>query len=187
MLFFLNKKLSSILSAFLLFFALSCFLVAKPVFAAASVAVFDAERAIKESLAIKDVQNKIAKKQDEYQKEVNKKQTELEAEQKKIETKKTILSKDKFEKEVQDFEKKVEDFKNGVDKKQNALRKASIDAVGTVNEVLKKVVADLAKEKSIDIVVNGSQLVFFNAQTDISDEVIVKLNKLISKVEVKFE
>ena len=50
---------------------------------ATNIAIIDAEKTLKESLAMKDIQSKIIKKQDEYQKEINKKQLELEAEQKK--------------------------------------------------------------------------------------------------------
>ena len=150
-------------------------------------AVIDAERVLKESLAMTDIQNKVVKKQDEYQKEVNKKQTALEEEKKKIDGKKSVISKEKFAKEEQVFAKKVEDFKTYVEKRQGVLQKASLEAVSKVNEVLKKVVGDIAKEKSLKAVFSNSQAIFYQDEIDISTEVIAKLNKEIDKVEVKFE
>jgi Skp family chaperone for outer membrane proteins len=150
-------------------------------------AVIDAERVLKESLAMTDIQNKVVKKQDEYQKEVNKKQNALEDEKKKIENKKNIVSKDKFTKEEQAFAKKVEDFKNYVEKRQGVLQKSSLEAVSKVNDVLKKVVSDIAKEKSLQMVISNSQVLFYEDAVDISAEVITRLNKAIDKVEVNFE
>jgi outer membrane protein len=152
-----------------------------------TIAVIDAEKVLKESLAMTDIQNKVVKKQEEYQKEVNKKQNSLEEEKRKIESKKNTLSKEKFAKEEQVFNKKVEDFKNYVEKRQNTLQKSSLEAVSKVNEVLKKVVSDIAKEKSFQVVLNNSQAIFYEESIDISVDVISKLNKAIEKVEVKFE
>jgi outer membrane protein len=155
--------------------------------AAHNIAVIDAEKVLKESLAMNDIQNKVVKKQEEYQKEVNKKQTGLEEEKRKIESKKNTLSKEKFAKEEQVFNKKVEDFKVYVEKRQTILQKSSLEAVSKVNEVLKKVVSDIAKEKSFQVVLNNSQAIFYEDSLDISVDVISKLNKAIEKVEVKFD
>ena len=123
----------------------------------------------------------------EYQKEVTKKQNDLESEQKTIEGKKTILSKDGFEKEVQKFEKKVDDLKTYVDRKQNSLKKASMESMSKVNEIIKEIIADIAKDKNYEVIIPASQTVFFNETLDISEEVLKKLDKKITKVDVKFE
>ena len=65
---------------------------------ASNIAILDLEKIIKDSKAMRDIQAKVNKKQDEYQKEVSKKQSDLESEQKTIEGKKSVLSKDGFEK-----------------------------------------------------------------------------------------
>ena len=64
---------------------------------AGGIGILDVEKIVKESVAMRDIQNKITKKQDEYQKEVTKKQSALEAEQKKLEGKKNMLSKEALE------------------------------------------------------------------------------------------
>lgn len=154
---------------------------------ASNIAILDLEKIIKESKAMKDIQGKVNKKQDEYQKEVSKKQHDLESEQKTIEGKKTILSKDGFEKEVQKFEKKVDDLKTYVDRKQNSLKKASMESMSKVNEIIKEIIADIAKDKNYEVIIPASQTVFFNEALDISEEVLKKLDKKITKVDVKFE
>ena len=48
------------------------------------------------------------------------------------------------------------------DKKQNSLNKASLDAIGKINDQVKKVVKDISEEKQIDVVIGSSQIVFSN-------------------------
>ncbi len=174
----MNKHLMSLATIFTLFsFNAS----------AGGIAVLDVEKIVKESVSMKDIQNKVSKKQDEYQKEVTKKQNALEAEQKKIEGKKNVLSKEALDKEVVAFEKKVEDLKAFVDKRQNSLKKASLDAMGKVNDKIKDIITDISKEKDLDLIVPSAQALYYKDELDISAEVLNRLNKKITKVDVKFE
>ncbi len=154
---------------------------------AAGIGVLDVEKIVKESSAMRDIQKKISNKQDEYQKEVTKKQDELESEQKRIEGKRNVLSKEAFEKETKAFEKKIDDLKTFVDKKQNSLKKASMDSMGKVNDKIKDIIADIAKEKDFEVIIPSSQTLYYKDALDISDEVLKKLNKKITKADVKFE
>ncbi len=151
------------------------------------IAVLDVEKIVKESAAMRDIQGKVSKQQEKYQKEVDKKQKELEAEQKKLEGKKNILAKDAFEKEVKAFETKVDGLKEMVDKKQGSLKKASVDAMGKVNEEVKLIIADLSKEKDLDLIIAAGQTLFYKDEMDISEEVLKRLNKKVTKINVKFE
>jgi len=154
---------------------------------ATEFAILDLERIIKESNAMKDIQNKVNKKQEDYQKEVNKKQTELESEQKIIESKKNVLSKEGFEKEVQKFEKKLDDLKTMIDRKQNTLKKASMESMSKVNEIIKEIIAEISKDKNYDAIIPASQTIYYADGLDITEEVLKKLDKKITKIDVKFE
>jgi outer membrane protein len=154
---------------------------------AGGIGILDVEKIVKESSAMRDIQSKVTKKQDEYQKEVTKKQNELEADQKRIEGKKNVLSKEAMEKESKSFEKKVDDLKTFVDKKQNSLKKASLDSMSKVNDKIKDIIAEISKEKELDVIVPAAQTLYFKDELDISDEVLKRLNKKITKVDVKFE
>ena len=154
---------------------------------AGGIGILDVDKIVKESSAMRDIQSKVSKKQDEYQKEVTKKQDELEAEQKRIEGKRNVLSKEAFEKESRSFEKKVDDLKTFVDRRQNSLKKASLDAMSKVNDKIKDIIADISKEKELDLIVPAAQTLYYKDELEISDEVLKRLNKKITKVDVKFE
>jgi len=154
---------------------------------AGNIGILDVDKIIQESQAVNDIQKKVDSKKSNYESEINKKQSILESDQKKLEDKKITLSKEAFDKEVKAFESKVEDLKTFVDRKQNSLKKASIDAMGKVNDKVKSIVAEIAKEKNLDIIIPSSQTLYFKDELDITAEVLSSLNKKITKVEVKFE
>lgn len=151
-----------------------------------TIGVLDVEKIVKESKAMRDIQSKVGKQQEVYQKEVTKKQEALEEEQKKIEGKKSVLSKEAFDKEVAKFEEKVDELKTFVDRKQNTLKKASLDAMSTVNDKIKDIIADISKEKSLDVIIPATQALYYKDSLDISDEVLTRLNKDLTKVKVSF-
>jgi Skp family chaperone for outer membrane proteins len=74
-----------------------------------------------------------------------------------------------------------------LNKKQNSLKKASLDSMSKVNDKIKDIIAEIAKEKEFDVIVPASQTLYYKDGLDVSDEVLKKLNKKITKVDVKFE
>lgn len=154
---------------------------------ASDVAVLDIEKIGKESKAVLDIQAKVVKKQEEFRKEITKKQTSLQSDQKKLEAKKNILSKEAFEKEQREFEKKIDSLNELVEKRQNTLKKAQEDSTTKVNDKMKEIITEIAKEKQLSLIIPASQTVFSADNLDISNEVIEKLNKKITKVDVKFD
>ena len=163
------------------------FLTSQNIAFASQFGVLDVDKIIQESSAVVDIQKKVDTKKIAYESEINKKQSLLESEQKKLEDKKITLSKEAFEKEIKNFEKKVDDLKTYIDRKQNSLKKASIDAMSKVNDKVKTIVSDIAKEKELDVIIPTSQTLYFKDELDITAEVLSQLNKKITKVDVKFE
>ncbi|MBL6664850.1 MAG: OmpH family outer membrane protein [Rickettsiales bacterium] len=164
-----------------------CFLSTTNFANAGEIAILDIEKIVKESKAMKYIQNKVSKQQDKYQKLVTSKQSQLEKDQKKVEGKKSVLSEEAFAKELAEFEQKVDELKEYVDRKQNSLKKASLDAMSKVNDVIKNIISDIAKEKNIDIIIPANQALYFKDSMDISEEVLEKLNNKIAKVKVTFD
>jgi Skp family chaperone for outer membrane proteins len=52
---------------------------------------------------------------------------------------------------------------------------------------MKEIIVEISKEKSLDVIIPASQALFYKDELEITEEVLKKLNKKITKVEVKFE
>ena len=59
--------------------------------------------------------------------------------------------------------------------------------MGKVNDKIKDIIADIAKEKDFEVIIPSSQTLYYKDALDISNEVLKKLNKKITKADVKFE
>jgi outer membrane protein len=149
------------------------------------IGVVDLENVLENCQAMKDAKAKISKKQAGFQKEIDKKQEALEKESKQISAKKGVLSEDAFAKEQEKFSKKVNDLKDFVNAKQDILKKASLESVSKINEKVKESVEEVRKEKNLDLIISSSSTVFYKDELDLSAEITKKLNKKISKVEIK--
>jgi len=152
---------------------------------AQNIAVVDLESVLKNCEAMKDAQAKISKKQSGFQKEIDKKQEALEKESKQINSKKGILSEEAFNKEQEKFSKKVDDLKELVSSRQDNLKKSSLDAISKINDKIKESVEEIRKEKNLEVILSASSTIFYKDELNLSDEVTKKLNKKISKIEIK--
>jgi Skp family chaperone for outer membrane proteins len=152
-----------------------------------SIGIVDVEDIIKNASVMKDIKKKVEAKQSDFQKEIDKKQSALEAESKKIESKKSSLNEAAYTKEQEKFSKKIDELKEFVEKKQNSLRKASLDSMSKVNEEMKDIIAEISKEKGLDLVIPASNTLYSKDGMNISSEVLKRLNKNLSKVDVSFE
>jgi outer membrane protein len=152
---------------------------------AQNIAVVDLESVLKNCEAMKDAQAKISKKQSGFQKEIDKKQEALEKESKQINSKKSILSEEAFNKEQEKFSKKVDDLKELVSSRQDNLKKSSLDAISKINDKIKESVEEIRKEKNLEVILSASSAIFYKDELNLSDEVTKKLNKKISKIEIK--
>ena len=152
---------------------------------AQNIAVVDLESVLKNCEAMKDAQAKISKKQSGFQKEIDKKQETLEKESKQINSKKGVLSEEAFNKEQEKFSKKVDDLKELVSSRQDNLKKSSLDAISKINDKIKESVEEIRKEKNLEVILSASSTIFYKDELNLSDEVTKKLNKKISKIEIK--
>ncbi len=149
------------------------------------IVVVDLESVLKNCDAMKDAGQKISKKQSGFQKEIDKQQAALEKESKQVNSKKGVLSEEAFAKEQEKFSKKVDALKELVNTRQDSLKKVSLDTISKINDKIKESVEEIRKEQNIDVILSSSSTIFYKDELDISADITKKLNKKISKVEIK--
>jgi outer membrane protein len=176
-------KITTIKGFVVLFLALSFTNIAAA--NATNIAVVNLENVLKNCDAMKDAQQKISKKQTSFQKEIDKKQEALEKESKQVAAKKATLSEEAFNKEQEKFSKKVDDLKELVNNRQDALKKSSMDVITKVNDKIKEVVEEIKEEQKLDLIIAAGSAVYYQDNLDVSAEVLKRLNKKVSKIDVK--
>jgi Skp family chaperone for outer membrane proteins len=153
-------------------------------FSVKTVAVVDVKRITDESLAAKTAKDQVEKLKNKYVAEIKDEEKKLQARQKELLEQKKALSAEAFNKKVTEFREKVESDQKDAAKKQKIVEAAFMKSLELIRDETVKVVAEIAKEKNLDLVVPTAQLLFSKPGMDISDEVLARLNKRLTKVDV---
>lgn len=165
---------------------ISVLFFAKTLSASENLAVIDIEKISSDAKVMKYIAKKINSQREKYQKEISSKEKTLEKEKKKIEAKKNILSDEALQKQQKKFIEKVKDLKEFAGKRDKTLKTAYSESIKKVNEKVGEIVSEVAKEKQLTIVFPASKVVFSLESVDITQEVIKRLDKKMSRVSVRF-
>lgn len=151
-----------------------------------NVAVINVDQILISSVAMKKIQDVMSKKESEYQGQIDKKYEALDNDSKKLESRKSVLSQEAFDKEKDVIYKKFGDLKKDLEDKKQSLKKSNVEALAQVDKKIRDIVDQIAKDKNIDLILPSSQTIFYSSDTDISNEVLSKLNKELKEVKVIF-
>lgn len=181
------RGLRSALGAILLILGLS--FAANPVQAIekiqpVTVAVIDAQAVLRQCAAAKSIRDQLEKQREVYQKLFQERENKLRDEEKSLAQQRTILAPDAFQKKVREHQENVTALQRDGQGLKRQLDQAFNDAMGQVREELIKIVADLAKETGVGLVLFKNQIFLGERKLDISDEALARLNKKLPTVKV---
>ena len=104
-----------------------------------------------------------------FEKQINEKQEELKL-------KKNVISEIEFEKEVYNLNKKILDFNNQKKTMVEELTNIKNKELNLFFENIKPVVQNYMNENSIDIIINSKNIFMGNKKSDITTDLIEKIN-----------
>ncbi len=159
---------------------------ATPAKAEQTIAVVDIAKIMKEAKAANSVKDQVEAKQKSYQAEANKKEKELQDANQELAKQRSILSQEAFEDKLIEFRKTVSTAQREDQKKRIDLNKAQAQAVDTIQNTVGEIVTEIAKEKSISVVMPNIPLLYYKPEMDITAEVLGRLDKKLPKVTVNF-
>jgi outer membrane protein len=152
-----------------------------------NIGVLDVQKLMANSLASKSIREQIDKKREQYQQEISKDEDRLRKKDKDLAEQRNVMAPDKFEQEKNAFKTEVETVQRDVQKKRVQLDRAYAKAFAEVQEAVTGVVKEVAAEQKLNLVLPSGQTLFFDPKMDITDTVVSRLDKKISKVSVKLE
>jgi len=153
--------------------------------AATSIAIVDVRALLTDSKAAKSIQSQIKKKRDSFLKGLAKEEKELRGLEKALIESKDKVAPEEFTKKRKSFEEKLLKTRKGAEEERRNLEKAAAKASNQLRDEITKVVESVVKEKGYDLVLSAQNVVVGNNALNITKEVMVKLNKDVSKISVK--
>jgi outer membrane protein len=151
-----------------------------------NILVVDVQALLQNAKSAKMVRQQIEQKRTEYQKEMSAQEGALRQEHDTLQRQQSSLSAEAFNAKGREFQQKLNDFDKSMQSKRQILEKANSEALEKINEVMLKIIADIAKERKANLVFLRSELVLFDQNFEISDEVQQKLDEQLPTLAVDF-
>jgi outer membrane protein len=151
-----------------------------------TVMVVDVQALLQNSKAAKMVRSQIEQKRTEYTKEIAHQEELLRQERDKLQRTQATLTPEQLNQKGKAFQEKVGELDRNVQSKRQALEKSNGTALAKIQQAMLKIIADIAKEKKANLVLQRSELVLFDRAFDVTDEVLQKLDQEMPSLTVEF-
>src|SRR6202140_708394 len=151
-----------------------------------TIMVVDVQALLQNSKSAKMVRQQIEQKRAEYAKEISHQEETLRQERDKLQRQQASLSADALNQKGREFQQKVNDLDRNVQSKRQALERSNAEALEKIQEVMLKIITDIAKDRKANLVFQRSELVLFDQGFDVTDEVLQKLDEQLPTLTVNF-
>ncbi|MBV9552001.1 MAG: OmpH family outer membrane protein [Alphaproteobacteria bacterium] len=150
------------------------------------VIVVDVQALLQNSKAAKMVRQQIEAKRADYAKEISHQEETLRQERDALQRQQASLSAEQLNAKGRDFQAKVNELDRDVNAKRQALERSNADALQKIQEVMVKIITDIAKDRKANLVFQRSELVLFDQGFDVTDQVLQKLDEQLPTMTVNF-
>ena len=150
------------------------------------VMVVDVQALLQNAKAAKMVRDQIEAKRAEYAKEISHQEEVLRQERDNLQKQQASLSAEQLNVKGREFQAKVNELDRDVQAKRQALERSNADALQKIQEVMVKIITDIAKDRKANLVFQRSELVLFDQGFDVTDQVLTKLDEQMPTLQVTF-
>jgi Skp family chaperone for outer membrane proteins len=151
-----------------------------------TVMVVDVQALLQNSKAAKMVRGQIEQKRNEYTKEISRQEEGLRSERDALQRQQASMSSETLNKKGREFQQKVNDLDRDVQSKRAALEKSNNEALTRIQQTMLKIIADIARQRRANLVLQRTDLVLFDQSFDVTDEVMQKLDEELPVLTVNF-
>lgn len=151
-----------------------------------TVMVVDVQALLQNSKAAKMVRGQIEQKRNEYTKEISREEEALRTERDALQRQQASMSPETLNKKGREFQQKVNDLDRDVQSKRAALEKSNNEALTRIQQTMLKIIADIARQRRANLVLQRTDLVLFDQSFDVTDEVMQKLDEELPVLTVNF-
>ena len=151
-----------------------------------SVLVVDFQALLQNSKASKLVRQQMEAKRAEYQKDLSHQQDALRQEGDALQRQQATMTPDQVNAKRKELQVKVNAFDRDLEAKRQALERSNADALQKIQEVMVKIITDIAKDRKANVVLQRSELVLYDPGFDITDEVLQRLDEQLPTLTVNF-
>ena len=147
-----------------------------------AIGVVDLQKIMRESVAAQKVRSEIEAKQTEYREQISARENDLRAQQQELERQRTVLSPEAFAEREQEFLNQVEALQRQVAERNRQLEESLAYARSQVQGRALQIIAQIADQKQLGLVLDKSQLLLVAKGLEFSDQALERLNAELPSV-----
>ncbi len=148
------------------------------------LAVLDVERVRRSAAAVKMIRAQLGNYLDVYRSDTEKEEQEIRTAQDELTRKRAILSPEGYAEERQKLETRLTEAQDRVQRRRQALERVNMEAMEQVKQALENIVAEIAAERELALILRKDQLVFTAPALDVTDEVLRRLDTRLPSVRI---
>lgn len=148
------------------------------------IAVLDIERVRLNAAAVKAIRAKLGTYLDVYRADTQKEEQEIRTAQEELARKRSAVSQEDYAAERKNLEDRLADAQGRVQRRRQALERVNVEAMERVKQALEAIVAEVAAERQLTLIVRKDQAVLASPEIEITDEVLKRLDQRLPSVQI---
>jgi Skp family chaperone for outer membrane proteins len=149
------------------------------------IGVLDVNEVLQRSKAGKNIQSQFDKLKKGYEDELNKEQQALQAEIKQLESQRSVLAPEAFNQRANSLRQREQALIGRVNERKRTLDATLQGGLTQVRNVMFQMTADIARERSINMVLPKDVVVIIAKNLEITDEVVKRVDERLPTVQLK--
>jgi outer membrane protein len=148
------------------------------------IAVLDIERVRLNAAAVKGIRAKLGTYLDMYRADTQKEEQEIRIAQEELARKRSVVSHEDYAEERKKLEDRLADAQGRVQRRRQALERVNVEAMERVKQALETIVAEVAADRQLTLIIRKDQAVFASPEIEITDDVMKRLDQRLPSVQV---
>ena len=137
--------------------------------------------------ANKKVRELLDTQRQKFQDEFSVVEAELQQTERDLMSKRELLSADEYDKQIKAFQQRVTQLQKDIQRKRQAIDNAYQKAQSDIRSEALSIIAEIAREMKLDLVLNRDSSLIFLPHLNISDEVLTRLNERTKNARIEIE
>ena len=137
--------------------------------------------------ANKKVRELLDTQRQKFQDEFSVVEAELQQTERDLMSKRELLSADEYDKQIKAFQQRVTQLQQDIQRKRQAIDNAYQKAQSDIRSEALSIIAEIAREMKLDLVLNRDSSLIFLPHLNISDEVLTRLNERTKNARIEIE
>ena len=151
---------------------------------AETIVYIDMNKIMQVSKAGKSVTDQLNKTNENNIKKFTKIEADLKKDEKSLIAQRNVLSQEEFEKSLQNLKNKIDEYRKKRQKAIEEVTQKRIKASADFAQKIKPILAEYAKDKNIDMVIQKKNIIMGKTDLDITNQILKIVDQKISKLDI---